>query len=237
VVAFGQFLARPVRELPSRGYLINAHASLLPKLRGAAPIARAILDGESETGISVMKIEREMDAGPVARTLRTAIDSEESCGALSERLGELAADAIALAIEDIASGTVTWTEQDAAEATLAPKIDRADAELDWREPADALALRVRAMAPKPGAVTSLEGQPLRVLAARCCTDFGDDAKAPGTAARPAPDVLCVATGDGWLELLEVQRAGGKKMPVAAFLRGRDVPAGARLGTEDEGASG
>ena len=110
VVAFGQFLPKKVRELPSRGYLINAHASLLPKYRGAAPIARAIWDGEAETGISVMRVEREMDAGPVALVRRTKIDRFENTEELSARLAGIAADAIEEAVERVAADTIEWTE-------------------------------------------------------------------------------------------------------------------------------
>lgn len=232
VVAFGQFLAKPVRELPRCGYLVNAHASLLPKYRGAAPIVRAILEGEAETGISVMRVDREMDAGPVAHVVRTPIGPRETGGELTERLGGLAADAIATALERIADGSVEWTEQDAGGVTYAPKIERDDARLDWRESRAALDRRVRGLAPKPGASTRCEGEPLRVLAARPDADFAGAPPAPGTVDRPDPRRVRVAAGDGWLELLEVQRAGGKPMAADAYLRGRDLPAGTVVGDDD-----
>jgi methionyl-tRNA formyltransferase len=178
VVAFGQFLPRAVRELPRKGYLVNGHASVLPRHRGAAPIARAILAGDTETGISVMRVEREMDAGPVALVRTLAIGADEDLGQLTDRLARLAADAIAEALVQIADGSVRWTEQDAARATLAPKIDTADLAIDWREPADAIARRVRAFAPAPGARTLLRGEPLRILAARAESGRAD--AAPGT---------------------------------------------------------
>jgi methionyl-tRNA formyltransferase len=159
VVAFGQFIPKRIRELPTRGYLLNAHASLLPRLRGAAPIARAILEGEPETGISVMRVEREMDAGAVALVRPTAIGPEENEGELSARLAQLAADAIAEAVDQVAEGRIRWTPQDPSGATLAPKLTRADAQLDFREPAERLVRRVRAMAPRPGATAWLEGEP------------------------------------------------------------------------------
>jgi methionyl-tRNA formyltransferase len=226
VVAFGQFLPREIRALPRLGYLLNAHASLLPKLRGAAPIARAILTGEAETGISVMRVEREMDAGPVALVRRTPIGPDETAGELSARLAALAADAIAEAVERAAAGTLHWTEQDHARATLAPKLERADAALDFREPAAALARRVRALAPEPGAATALDGEPLRVLAARALPGPAD---APPGTARVVAGTLRIATGDGWLEPLLLQRAGRRALPTAEFLRGRAVADGARLG--------
>ncbi len=230
VVAFGQFLPKTVRSLPRLGYLINAHASLLPRHRGAAPINHAILAGDSRTGVSVMRIEREMDAGPVARVHETDIGEDEDAGSLGERLGELAAVAIDAAIETIAAGTVHWTEQDAARATVAPKIGKEDARLDFGEPAERLVLRVRAMAPSPGAWTTQAGEPLRILAARS-RPFAEneDAEAPGTVRRNAEGRLQIATASGWLLPERVQRAGGKTLDIDAFLRGRPTPDGTLLG--------
>jgi methionyl-tRNA formyltransferase len=230
VVAYGQFIPKQVRELPTHGYLLNAHASLLPKLRGAAPIARAILAGETRTGISVMRIEREMDAGAVALVRELEIGPDETTGELEVRLGALAADAIAEALEQVVAGTLRWTEQDHARATEAPKLERADAALDWREPAAALVLRVRACAPRPGATTSLDGERLRILAARA---VAGPSELPAGTVRLDPDQreapLWVATGDGWLVPLRLQRAGGKALATADFLRGRAIADGTRLG--------
>jgi methionyl-tRNA formyltransferase len=229
VVAFGQFIPKKVRTLPGLGYLLNAHASLLPRYRGAAPIARAVLAGERVTGISVMRIEREMDAGPVALVRSLEIGPDETTGELEGRLASLAAEAIAEATDRAAEGALRWTEQDAQQATLAPKIERDEARLDWRQNAVSLANRVRAMAPKPGAVTTLDGEPLRILAARAAAEPspGDP---PGTVRHAAgPNPLRIATGSGWLVPRRLQRAGGKPLDVGAFLRGRPVPDGTRLG--------
>lgn len=227
VVAFGQFLPRRIRELPSRGYLLNAHASLLPRHRGAAPIARAILAGDLETGISVMRVEREMDAGAVAATVRTGIAPEDDAGSLGERLAGMAADAIADALVEIRDGRVQWSEQDHALATSAPKIDAAEREIDWSEPADAIARRVRALAPEPGARSRIDGDPLRILAARAEPAPLD--RAPGHVALAPGSPLRVATGEGWLLPERVQRAGGRVLDVETYLRGRPIPDGARLG--------
>lgn len=228
VVAFGQFLPKAVRELPRAGFLLNAHASLLPRHRGAAPIAHAILAGDAESGISVMRVDREMDAGPVALVRRTPIGAEETAGELEERLAALAADAITEAVALHARGALVWRAQDASGATLAPKISVDDARLDWREPAVALARRVRAMAPRPGAWTSFQGERLRILGARALAGAAGDA--PGTARAGAGDPpLRIATGEGWLAPLLLQRAGGRPLPVADFQRGHGLPDGARLG--------
>jgi methionyl-tRNA formyltransferase len=226
VVAYGQFLPRRVRESPRLGFLVNAHASLLPRWRGAAPVAHAILAGDGETGVTLMRVEREMDAGPIAGAVRTPIGPEEDAGRLEARLAELAAGLVTETVERIAAGTARFEEQDPAGVTFAPKLEAADLELDWREPAEALARRVRALAPRPGARTRLAGELLRVLAARV---GGEPAAAePGTV-RTSSGRFLVATGRGWLELDRVQRAGGRALAAAEFLRGRPVAEGIRLG--------
>jgi methionyl-tRNA formyltransferase len=225
VVAFGQFLPRPVRELPRLGFLVNAHASLLPRHRGAAPIARAILAGDAETGISVMRVERAMDAGPVASMRRLAIGPEETAGELEERLAALAADALAEALDEIAAGRAVWVEQDAAAASFAPKLSRDDARLDFAEPAEALARRIRALAPKPGAVAALRGELLRLLGARA--EAGRAGDPPGTV-RAAGAGIRIATGAGWLVPTRLQRAGGRPQSAAEFLRGHPIRDGERF---------
>jgi methionyl-tRNA formyltransferase len=229
VVAYGQFLPKSVRELPACGYCINAHASLLPRWRGAAPIARAILAGDRATGVSVMRVEREMDAGAVAWTREVAIAEQESCGELGATLAAVAADGIEIVLDQIASDTVEWREQDAARATLAPKLERDEAELRWAEPAAALARRVRAFAPSPGAFTSWQGEALRILAARALP--GPAETPPGRVRRLGRDALRVATGDGWLEVLVLQRPGRQALETQAFLRGCKIPDGARFGAD------
>ena len=161
VVAFGQFLPKRIRELPRLGYLINAHASLLPRHRGAAPIQRAILAGDAKTGVSVMRVEREMDAGPVALVRELAIGPEETAGELAQRIAALGAEAVAEVVEQIAAGRVRWTPQPERGVTLAPKLVAADAGLDFREGAAALVRRVRALAPSPGASTRIDGRAAR----------------------------------------------------------------------------
>jgi len=233
VVAFGQFLPKAVRELPSVGYTINGHASLLPELRGAAPIPRAILAGMRKTGISVMRVEREMDGGPVAFARATPIGDEESAGELEARLAGLAAEAIAEAVEAVADGSIRWTPQDEARATFAPKLEPDEGWLDFQEPAPLLARRVRALSPRPGARTTLGGAALRILAARALSGRVD--ALPGTVRLGGEAELRIATGEGWLAPLLMQRAGGRPLGAAEFLRGRAIADGAVLGTEGEGA--
>jgi len=225
VVAFGQFIPKRVRELPRLGYLINGHASLLPRHRGAAPIQHAILAGDAETGVSVMRVEREMDAGAVMLAKRTSIGASEDSGALFARLAALAGDALAEALDEIAAGRAAWAEQDHARATLAPKIETADAELDFTQSAAVLARRVRALSPRPGARAHLGGDVLRVLAAH--PEPGESSAAPGSLERVGAG-LRVATSEGWLALDRVQRAGGKPLPTAELLRGFAIADGARF---------
>jgi len=234
VVAFGQFIPKALRELPGLGFMINAHASLLPHFRGAAPINHAILAGEKTTGISVMRIEREMDTGPVALVRETRIGDHENTAELGERLARLAAEAVDEALGQLAAGRIEWSEQDHARASLAPKVERDMARLDWHESAAALARRVYAMAPKPGAFTLLAGEPLRILAAE--VRAGKVGEPPGTV-RCDGESLRIATGEGWLIPLRLQRAGARAMEVDAFLRGRPIPDGIRLGADDPVASG
>jgi methionyl-tRNA formyltransferase len=226
VVAFGQFMPKRIRELPALGFCINGHASLLPRWRGAAPIAHAILAGDRVTGVSVMRLEREMDAGPVALSRELPIAPEETAGELAARLAALAADLVSEVVEQIAESRVRWTPQDAAQVTEAPRFERADARLDWTQPAEALARRVRAMAPSPGAFASLEGETLRILAARA--EPGRVDAAPGTVRDQPGSPLRIACGEGWLVPRILQRPGGKALDVDAYLRGKPIPDGARL---------
>jgi methionyl-tRNA formyltransferase len=227
VVAYGQFLGRRVREAPRLGYLVNAHASLLPRWRGAAPIARSVLAGDRETGVSLMRVEREMDAGPVAAVRRTDIREGETAGELEERLAVIAADLVLDGLEAIAAHRITWQEQDASRATLAPRLESAEAELDWEEPAEALARRVRAFSPRPGARTLHGGEPLRILAASADATPAD--RPPGTIHIDADGQLRIATGCGWLLPTRLQRPGGRPLEADAFLRGRPIPDGTSLG--------
>ena len=227
VVAYGQFLGRRVREAPRLGYLVNAHASLLPRWRGAAPIARAVLAGDRETGVSLMRVEREMDAGPVAAVRRTDLREGETAGELEERLAVIAADLVVDGIETIAARRISWREQDDSQATLAPKLESAEAELDWHEPAELLARRVRAFSPRPGARTLHRGEALRILAAT--TDDAPADRPPGTIHIDADGRLRIATGCGWLGPTRLQRPGGRPLQVDAFLRGRPISEGTSLG--------
>lgn len=242
VVAYGQFIGRRIRELPRLGYMINAHASLLPRYRGAAPVARAILEGEKYSGISVMRVEREMDAGAVGFMRRVEIDEQENCAELTERLARVAGPAILDVLSLILSGEIKWKEQDRELVSFAPKLVKEDGWLDWRLSTRALVRQIHGLAPQPGAFSTTPGgdgqpgQPLRILRAKEWSGPAGKEVAPGTVLRTGGGSeergLRVATGDGWLVPLEIQRAGAKAMTTTAFLRGRLLPDGQRLGGED-----
>jgi methionyl-tRNA formyltransferase len=217
VVAFGQFIPKSVRELPALA-CVNAHASLLPRWRGAAPIAWAIDAGDARTGISVMRVAREMDAGDVCLVRELAIGAEETAGELGERLAALAASALVEAVDEIAAGRAVFRPQDPAGVTLAPKLDRAFAKLDLAQPAERVLRRIRAATPRPGVDLALAKakKSLRIVRARLGPTLSG--VEPG-ALRSDGGRLELACADAWLELVEVQLAGKRALPASELLRG------------------
>ena len=221
VAAYGLILPPPILAAPRLG-CINLHASLLPRWRGAAPIQRALLAGDRETGISVFQMEPGLDTGPLLAVERIAIGPASSAQSLHDQLAALAARMVGPVVDDLAAGRATARPQPEDGVTYAAKIDKAEGRLDWTEPAVVLERRLRALNPWPGCWTELGGQRLRVLAAEVATGHG----VPGEV---LDERLTVACGDGALRLIQVQPAGGSAMPSAAFLRGHKIPVGARLG--------
>jgi methionyl-tRNA formyltransferase len=203
--------------------MINVHASLLPRYRGAAPIQHAILEGETETGISIIQMEAGLDSGPVIHRVSTPIKPGESAGALTERLAELGGSALVEALSLISGGLVRPQPQDHTRATFAPKIDREMARMAWDRNASALVRQVRAFDPMPGAWTTLNGSTLKLFEAREATGQG----MPG-AVLAAGDRLVVAAGQGAVAVEEVQPAGKGRFSVEAWVRGRGITAGQRL---------
>jgi methionyl-tRNA formyltransferase len=222
VVAYGHLLRPAVLTLPALG-MINVHASLLPRWRGAAPIQHAILAGDPETGVSIMQMEEGLDSGPVLHRVTTAIGSDETAGGLAARLAELGATALVDALSLLAGGFARPEPQDEAHVTLAPKIDRESARLDWTRDAAALARQVRAFDPAPGAWTTHAGAPLKLFGAMTADGHGE----PGVVLAAA-DRLLVACGGDALAVHEVQPAGKTRLSVAAWVRGRGVTVGDRF---------
>ncbi|HET9727479.1 MAG TPA: methionyl-tRNA formyltransferase [Gemmatimonadales bacterium] len=222
VVAYGHILRSEVLTLPHLG-MINVHASLLPRWRGAAPIQHAILAGETETGVSIMQMDAGLDSGPVLHRVATPIGPEETAGALADRLAELGATALVDALSLLTGGFARPAPQDPAGVTLAPKIDRDSARLDWRRDAASLARQVRAFDPAPGAWTTHGQDPLKLFGAVATGDRGE----PGLVLA-AGDRLIVGCGEGALAVREVQPAGRSRLSVADWTRGRGIAVGARL---------
>ena len=219
VAAYGVLLAPIFLDLAPHGAL-NIHASLLPRWRGAAPIQRALLAGDRETGISIMRMDAGLDTGPVISRHPLAIRDEDDAGTLHDRLAALGGEAIVAALE----GNLKATPQPSEGTTYARKLDRNEAILDWTRPARELERVVRAMRPAPGASTALGDERIKVWRARLAEGRG----APGSVLSAA-DALVVACGEGALAITELQRAGAKAMAAQAFLRGHPVPPGAVLG--------
>jgi methionyl-tRNA formyltransferase len=222
VVAYGHILRPAVLTLPAQG-MINVHASLLPRWRGAAPIQHAILAGDRETGISIMRMEEGLDSGPVLHRIATPLGDGETAGALAARLSELGATALVDALSLLAAGFAKPEPQDPAAMTLAPKIDRESARLDWRREAGALARQVRAFDPAPGAWATLADAPVKLFGAVATDQAGE----PGRVLA-AGDRLVVGTGHGALEVREAQPAGRTRLSVGDWVHGRGIAAGDRL---------
>jgi methionyl-tRNA formyltransferase len=221
VVAFGQILPRVVLDVPSRGS-INVHASVLPRYRGAAPIAWAIIRGERETGITTFQMDPGMDTGPLLLQRPTAIGPEETAGELAERLGVMGADVLLETLDCL--DTLAPRPQDSDLATLAPRLRKEDGLLDWTEPAAALAARVRGLNPWPGATTLAPGGRLLIWRARAIAGEGELGVLTAADGR-----LGVGTGEGLLEPLEVQPENRRTMDWDAYLRGARLGPGAPLG--------
>lgn len=219
VVAYGLIVPKPILALPRLGCW-NVHASLLPRWRGAAPIQRALIAGDRETGVALMAMRAGLDTGPVLFEIRTPIRSDDTGGSLHARLAELGARLLADGLARLADGSLPPArEQDADGVTIAKKIDKSEARLDWGRPAVELARMVRAFDPWPVAESVIDGERLRIWRAVALPDSGHDAP-PGTILARNADGIDVATGDGVLRILEVQRAGGRRMPVVAWLNAR-----------------
>ncbi|HEY5928907.1 MAG TPA: methionyl-tRNA formyltransferase [Burkholderiales bacterium] len=224
VAAYGLILPIPVLELFPYG-CINIHASILPRWRGAAPIQRALLAGDAETGVSIMRMEAGLDTGPVYLVRSLEIAAGETAGSLHDKLAALGADTIVAALTDIASGKLTAQQQPEEGVTYAAKIAKEEAALSWVADAIELERKIRAYNPFPGASTTLRGEPLKIWRARLAEGNGN----PGHILDAGPDRIVVACGRGALQLEELQRAGGKRMGAATFLHGSALAAGERLG--------
>lgn len=226
VVAFGKILPKAVLDLPSMGCL-NAHASLLPKYRGAAPIQWAIVNSESTTGVTVIKMVERMDAGDILLAKETEIGPEEDALVLGERLSHLCAEALWEAVRGIEEGTLHPIPQREEEATYAPRLRREDGEIDWREAADDIARKVRGFVPWPTAHTRWRGRLLKLHKARALP--GAQWGRPGEVVKADRGGLWVQTGEGYLDILELQPESRPKMDARSFLHGQGEVLGRVMG--------
>jgi methionyl-tRNA formyltransferase len=226
VAAYGRILPPEVLDLPTHG-CINVHASLLPRHRGAAPIQWSILSGDATTGITIMRMNEELDTGDVLLQRSLGIRADHTAGRLTADLADLGAHLLCEAIDAMKGARLPAHPQPSVGITLAPRIDREQGRIDWRRDATDLERLVRAMAPTPSAFTTLGGKVLKVHRASVVATPQDSP--PGTVLAAGPEDLCIQTGRGALRLLEVQLEGRKTLPVAAFLAGFRIPVGSCLG--------
>jgi methionyl-tRNA formyltransferase len=234
VAAYGQILSKEVLAVPPRGG-INVHASLLPKYRGAAPIAWAIANGETETGVTIIKMSVSLDAGDMLAQEAVAIEPDETAGMLEARLAVVGARLAVQVVDAIEAGTVQGGKQDPGQVTKAPKLKKEHGAIDWSKPAEAICRHIRAMQPWPTAYTYLHraGQvPLRLLICRAVADAAPADGPPGALLADDPTRLRVAAGSGGCVVIhELQPAGKRRMPAGDFLRGHPPRPGDRLGPE------
>jgi methionyl-tRNA formyltransferase len=225
VVAFGQFLPRAVREFPPLG-CINVHASLLPRYRGAAPIHRAVMAGDDETGVTIMRVEGRMDAGPILLQRTCPILPDDDTGILHDRLAALGAEALSDALHLLSVGSGAWIPQDETRVSVAPKLGDADCRLELAGPPTDLVNRIRGLSPTPGAYLVMpDGKRLRIFRAEA-----RPASAPRGVILGVEDAAVVlGTGEGAVALLEVQPEGKRRMTGAEFARGQRLQTGMRCG--------
>ncbi|HLK50937.1 MAG TPA: methionyl-tRNA formyltransferase [Bryobacteraceae bacterium] len=223
VVGYGQIIPQSVIDLAPLG-IINVHASLLPKYRGAGPIQWALINGETRTGVTTMRIDAGLDTGDMLLKAETAIGAEETAVELSQRLAAMGADLLVQTLEGLARGSIKPEPQNSAEATLAPLLKKEDGIIDWRQPAASIHNRVRGLQPWPGASTAVRGQKLHIWRARVRSEHAPE---PGRFLSIKPPV--VACGSGALELVEVQMEGRKRMSAADFVNGQRLTDNDQLG--------
>ena len=231
VAAYGLILPAWVLAVPRLG-CVNIHGSLLPRWRGAAPIQRAIEAGDAQTGITLMQMDAGLDTGDILRMAVLPIGADDSSATLTPRLADLGAQMLWPALQDLARGALPRRPQPAEGVTYAHKIDKAEAAIDWRQPAAQIERRVRAFDPFPGASFTWRGEVLKLWRAACVEAA---AAPPGTLLPAGADRLRVACGDGALDLVELQRPGGRRQPVAALMPwalGAGMVPGQQLPTPD-----
>lgn len=225
VTAFGRILHAPILNLPPKG-CVNVHGSVLPKYRGAAPVQWAVINGETETGITTMLMDEGMDTGAILLQERMAIGPEDTAGSLSGRLAELGGRLLVETIARIKAGTLAPRAQDHSQATMAPLLKKEDGVIDWTMSARTIGNRIRGLSPWPGAYTFLGSDRWNIWRALPRPDTAGGK--PGTIVGVTKSSIEVATGEGILELTDIQTANSKRMAVGEFLAGHRISVGARF---------
>ena len=224
VVGYGQIIPQSVIDLAPLG-IINVHASLLPKYRGAGPVQWAIVNGETRTGVTTMQIDAGLDTGAMLLKAETEISPAENAIELGARLSVMGADLLVVTLSGLEVGTIVAEKQDDAQATLAPLLKKEDGLIDWMRPAPAIHNLVRGLQPWPGAQTTFRGQPLHIWKSR--VGVSGQLEEPGTVLHARP--LTIACGQGALELIEVQMEGRKRIPAGDFANGQRLTENEKLG--------
>lgn len=227
VIAFGQILKKNLLAIPKWG-AINIHASLLPNYRGAAPIQWAILNNESKTGLTIMRMDEGLDTGPILFQAELPILKDETAGHLHDRLALLAGDLIIKTLNDMTRNQIREMPQDDSLASYAHKIERRDSLIDWKEPAIKISALILALDPRPGAYTLLQGKEIKLFSSRVVDEDSLDL-VPGRVVRPMKGGLYVETGKGVIEIREIQYPGKKRLSTPEFLRGFSLSEGTILG--------
>lgn len=234
VAAYGQILSPELLAIP-RLLAINIHASLLPKYRGAAPVAYAILQGETETGVTIIEVRPQLDAGPILGVSRTPILADDTAGSLEDRLAQLAIPLLGRVLEEIAAGTVHGEPQDPARATRAPKLRKPMGAIDWTQPAREIDWKIRALQPWPNAFTFIHSPGKRAVRVALLSATVDDQRSsnslPGTIIQAGKTGIDVQTGAGVLSIRKLQPDGKRAMSAAEFQCGHALQPGHRVGPE------
>jgi len=226
VVAYGHILPKSILDIPRLG-CVNVHASLLPKYRGAAPINWAVARGETETGVTIMRMDEGMDTGPILHVRTIPIGDEDTAETMFSKLSVLGAEALREALGMLRAGTLVETPQDASRATYAPMLKKEHGRIDWSRPADEVRNLVRGMTPWPSAFAQHAGRTIKVLSAHIAPEPRGGAQ-PGEVVSLRRDGMVVACGEGALRIASVQPEGGKAMDAWAYAQGRRVSPGDRL---------
>ncbi len=226
VVAFGQILKKTLLDIPGWGVL-NIHASLLPRYRGAAPIQWAILNGETKTGLTAMKMDEGMDTGPIIRQVEVEIKEYETGGSLHDRLSDLAGPFLVETIEMLIRGDYDLREQESSLATYAPKIDKSMTKIQWQKPSREVAALIRAFDPWPGAQAEIKGKMVKLFSVVSIEEEHSGPE-PGSIVSINDDGIVVQTADGMIKFSQMQLAGKKRLPVQEVVRGFSISPGDRF---------